>query len=110
MSPVIPKLVQFKFSGANENDPVTVYNSTKGEVVNTDQNDDLLRIAAKGVDRSVAVVLDNFSLGWEVGDVVYATVGGAKGGLATVTLTANTNAPQIGTVTVATASTAVLTI
>lgn len=103
-TPTYPKLLKATFTGAATNDPVIVTNNRTGERIEK-QNDALLRLESKS--KSIIIQLDNFSSGWQVGDVITVSIGGTKAGTSSVTLTASSNRPQTTTVTAAAVNTSV---
>ena len=108
MSPTIAKIVAISFSGATVNDPVTIENTTTGDLVTKHPDGTLFRV--KGTAKTMLYDCNNFPSGWDVGDVIAFSIGGTKAGTEFVTLTKDEDAPQKATNTVVTSSTAVLSI
>ena len=104
--PQFPKIIQVKFTGADENDPVTITNNRTGQVVNKDQSGDSLRLEAT---KQVVYDLNNLTEGYAIDDIITVSVGGANAGTTAITLT-NAKTPQISTVTATAVSTAVINI
>ncbi len=105
-----PKILHIKFSGGAANEPVVITNNRTGEQMTKNTDGKTLRLESK--DKSVVVDLNNFIKGFLVGDIVTASIGGAKApdGGQNITLTVAKSKPQVVTITVTAVSTTVLTI